>query len=76
MGTTQTAIARLERGEQSPSIITVQNYARAAGFCLEISFVRASENEGKTGCIVIVDNSPGGAVEIPAIARPKDRSAR
>jgi transcriptional regulator with XRE-family HTH domain len=59
MGTTQTAIARLERGEQSPGLNTLQSYARATGFCLEIGFVRSGDRDAKKGCIVIVDNAPG-----------------
>lgn len=46
MGTTQTAIARLEAGRQSPSMRTLQDYARANGFCLEIGFVRAGGEAG------------------------------
>jgi len=59
MGTTQTAIARLERGEQSPSTTTLKAYARATGFCLEIGFVRSGEQETETGSIIIVDNAGG-----------------
>ena len=58
MGTTQTAIARLESGRQSPSLRTLQSYARANGYCLEIAFIGA-QLEGKpdrTGFILIVDN--------------------
>jgi transcriptional regulator with XRE-family HTH domain len=43
MGTTQTAIARLESGGQNPTFNTVEGYARAAGFDLEINFVPRPE---------------------------------
>lgn len=55
MGTTQTAIARLERGDQSPTMSTLQSFARSTGFCLEIGFVRADKGDDKTGCILIID---------------------
>jgi transcriptional regulator with XRE-family HTH domain len=55
MGTTQTAIARLESGRQSPTIQTLQAYARANGFCLELGFVAASSE--RTGAILFVDAS-------------------
>lgn len=55
MGTTQTAVARLEGGNQSPTMHTLQRFARANGFCLEIGFVRSNEEEPKTGCILFVD---------------------
>ncbi len=58
MGTTQTAIARLESGRQSPNIHTLQNYARANGFCLEIGFVDSTgEAEQRTGCVLVIDRS-------------------
>jgi len=43
VGTTQSAIARLESGTQkhSPSIATLQRYARAIGFRLEIRLVES-----------------------------------
>lgn len=46
VGTTQSAIARLESGagKHSPSIATLQRYARALGFRLEIKLVRARRN--------------------------------
>ena len=42
VGTTQSAIARLESGTQkhSPSIATLQRYAQALGYRLEIKFVK------------------------------------
>jgi predicted transcriptional regulator len=39
IGTTQSAIARLEGGGVSPSIATLQRYAEATGARLEISLV-------------------------------------
>jgi transcriptional regulator with XRE-family HTH domain len=56
MATTQTAIARLERGRLSPSMQTLCNYARANGYCLEIGFVRSSELGDKTGCIFTIQD--------------------
>ncbi|MDP2357455.1 MAG: helix-turn-helix transcriptional regulator [Beijerinckiaceae bacterium] len=56
-GTTQAAIARLERGKQSPNVRTLQNVARANGFCLEIGFVRSPGAEDRTGCILIIDDA-------------------
>jgi len=42
MGTTQSAIARLESGtpKHSPSIVTLQRYARAMGYRVEIKLVK------------------------------------
>jgi transcriptional regulator with XRE-family HTH domain len=56
MGTTQTAIARLESGRQSPSMRTLQDFAHATGFCLEIAFVRTTprDAEPRTGLILMV----------------------
>jgi transcriptional regulator with XRE-family HTH domain len=59
MATTQTAIARLESGRQSPSMQTLQAYARANGFCLEIGFVRSLDSEARTGCILVIEDRPG-----------------
>jgi transcriptional regulator with XRE-family HTH domain len=43
VGTTQSAIARLESGtpKHSPSIVTLQRYARAMGYRVEIKLVKA-----------------------------------
>jgi ribosome-binding protein aMBF1 (putative translation factor) len=41
MGTTQSAIARLEGGGVSPSLATLRRYAAAAGLRLEINLVPA-----------------------------------
>jgi transcriptional regulator with XRE-family HTH domain len=45
IGTTQSAIARLEsgKGKHSPSLATLQKYARALGCRLELRLVRAKE---------------------------------
>lgn len=42
VGTTQSAIARLESGalKHSPSIATLQKYAKALGYRVEVKFVR------------------------------------
>ena len=42
VGTTQSAIARLEspEGKHSPSISTLQRYARALGYRVEVRFVK------------------------------------
>jgi transcriptional regulator with XRE-family HTH domain len=49
-GTTQSAIARLESGARrhSPSIATLQRYARALGYGLELRLVKKSRAEGQT----------------------------
>jgi transcriptional regulator with XRE-family HTH domain len=57
MATTQAAIARLERGAQSPSMRTLQSYARANGFCLEIGFVRSPGAVDRTGCILVIEDA-------------------
>lgn len=53
IGTTQSAIARLEsgRGKHSPSLATLQKYARALGCSLELRLVNETvyrEKEGRT----------------------------
>lgn len=40
MGTTQSAVARLEAGRGSPSIATLRKYAEATGTQLRIEFVK------------------------------------
>jgi DNA-binding XRE family transcriptional regulator len=45
MGTTQTAVARLESGRSNPSARTLERYAKATGHRLRFAFVP----EGKTG---------------------------
>lgn len=49
VGTTQSAIARLESGTQkhSPSILTLQRYARAMGHRVEIKFVKDRAQAGR-----------------------------
>jgi transcriptional regulator with XRE-family HTH domain len=46
VGTTQSAIARLESGsgKHSPSVATLQRYARALGFRLQIRLVRMRDS--------------------------------
>jgi len=46
VGTTQSAIARLESGARthSPSVATLQRYARALGYRLEIKLVKSRGN--------------------------------
>ncbi|MBI1732176.1 MAG: helix-turn-helix transcriptional regulator [Gammaproteobacteria bacterium] len=41
MGTTQSAIARLESGAGKPSIATLQRYAGALGYRVEIRFLKS-----------------------------------
>jgi transcriptional regulator with XRE-family HTH domain len=41
IGTTQSAVARLEGGGVSPSLATLHRYAEATGSKLEVSLVRA-----------------------------------
>lgn len=40
IGTTQSAVARLESGKAKPSIATLQRYADALGYRVEIRFVK------------------------------------
>jgi predicted transcriptional regulator len=39
IGTTQSAVARLEGGKVSPSVSTLRRYAEATGHQLKVSFV-------------------------------------
>ena len=55
MSTTQTAIARLESGRQSPKVQTLQSFAHANGFCLEIGFVGGVEPQ--KGCIWVIEDT-------------------
>jgi transcriptional regulator with XRE-family HTH domain len=50
IGTTQSAVARLEsgRGKHSPSLATLQKYAHALGCRLELRLVAESQKEGRT----------------------------
>ena len=57
METTQASIARLESGTQSPSIRTLQGFAHANGFCLEISFVRSVKPSDDLGSIIVLEDS-------------------
>jgi len=49
-GTTQSAIARLESGARrhSPSVATLQRYAKALGYSLELKLVKKAGAEGQT----------------------------
>ena len=50
IGTTQSAIARLEsgRGKHSPSVATLRKYARALGYRLELRLVREPESRERS----------------------------
>src|SRR5688500_1232155 len=50
VGTTKSAIARLESGARphSPSIATLQRYARALGYRLEIRLVKGKETNRRS----------------------------
>jgi transcriptional regulator with XRE-family HTH domain len=51
VGTTQSAIARLESGasKHSPSIATLQRYASALGYRVEVHFVKERDLTRSTG---------------------------
>ena len=54
MGTTQSAVARMEsgRGRHSPSLSTLRKYARALGYRVDLRLVKERENtkaQGRTG---------------------------
>lgn len=46
MGTTQSAVARLEsgRGKHSPSLATLRKYAHALGYRIDLRLVKKEEN--------------------------------
>lgn len=44
-GTSQSAIARLERGQVSPSLGTIRRLARAAGFDVRVSLVPRTDGD-------------------------------
>lgn len=50
IGTTQSAVARLESGSaaHSPSIATLQRYASALGFRVEVRFVKLEKRSGRS----------------------------
>ncbi|HEX7030867.1 MAG TPA: helix-turn-helix transcriptional regulator [Gammaproteobacteria bacterium] len=50
VGTTQSAIARLESGSpsHSPSIATLRRYAKALGYRVEVRFVKERKMRGRT----------------------------
>jgi transcriptional regulator with XRE-family HTH domain len=51
MGTTQSAVARLEsgRGKHSPSLATLRNYARALGYRVDLRLIKEKENTEARG---------------------------
>ena len=51
MGTTQSAVARLEsgRGKHSPSLATLRKYARALGYRVDLRLVKEKENSEARG---------------------------
>jgi transcriptional regulator with XRE-family HTH domain len=51
MGTTQSAVARLEsgRGRHSPSLATLRKYARALGYRVDLRLVKEKENTEARG---------------------------
>lgn len=51
MGTTQSAVARLEsgRGKHSPSLTTLRKYARALGYRVDLRLVKEKENPETRG---------------------------
>ena len=51
MGTTQSAVARLEsgRGKHSPSLATLRKYARALGYRVDLRLVKEKENADARG---------------------------
>jgi transcriptional regulator with XRE-family HTH domain len=51
MGTTQSAVARLEsgRGKHSPSLFTLRKYARALGYRVDLRLVKEKENAEAQG---------------------------
>ena len=52
-GTTQSAIARLESGARrhSPSIASLQRYARALGYRIEVKLVKQERPSGRSGAL-------------------------
>ena len=51
MGTTQSAVARLEsgRGKHSPSLATLRKYARALGYRVDLRLVKEKDNAAARG---------------------------
>jgi len=51
MGTTQSAVARLEsgRGKHSPSLSTLQKYAHALGYRIDLKLIREEVSPKKQG---------------------------
>ncbi len=51
MGTTQSAVARLEsgRGKYSPSLSTLRKYAHALGYRIDLKLIKKDENQKRQG---------------------------
>ena len=51
MGTTQSAVARLEsgRGKRSPSLASLRKYARALGYRVDLRLVKVKQNVKSQG---------------------------
>ena len=51
MGTTQSAVARMEsgRGRHSPSLSTLRKYARALGYRVDLRLIKEKENTKAQG---------------------------
>jgi transcriptional regulator with XRE-family HTH domain len=51
MGTTQSAVARLEsgRGKHSPSLSTLRKYAHALGYRIDLKLTKEEENSKRQG---------------------------
>lgn len=48
MGTTRTAVVRLESGRQKPSTRTLERFAEATGHRMRITFERMTKGRGKS----------------------------
>lgn len=57
MSTTQASIARLEGGSQNPGIRTLQDFASANGFCVEIGFIRSAIANERVDCVMVLDDA-------------------
>lgn len=74
VGTTQSAIARLESGARKPSVATLQRYASALGYRVEIKLVKSRD---------VTSRSTGRATRagerrrsVSAVARARNRRNR
>jgi len=63
IGTTQSAVARLESGSaaHSPSIATLQRYAKALGCRVEVRFVKIAERPGRSTRSTRTGRDAGGS---------------